>query len=243
MAKQNEVNKSQADYMLSKENPKIKVNNFRYINNGIKLDLKNEGKTEARYIVLSSSVDLIKPKVISKDKQLFASAYGNLDYEKQISIKVEDEIYSLKSAFVRIFPCNRDCPELNAGEKAQFKLAMINFGLFSKKNSSCPERYYNFEELMKLLKENEVISCEISFKLLYKNINWKTVDSISLDRFYIIINNVQNKKLSELGKKDKLNGGSGLEIIDPYKKFREEKVNLCLMRATEHYDEIKINRM
>jgi len=63
-----------------------------------------------------------------------------------------------------------------------------------------------------------VIGCEIKISLLYKNLVNQVVEELPVDKFYIMPPNLKPKFLSQLNKKDKLDGGMKYIPIHPFKK-------------------------
>jgi len=226
---QKEIARDQSIYLMRKEDPQIDVQKREYEGDKLTLSLYNGGGTKAVGVALKTEVLIVKPEVVKRGDQLFASNRGEWDISKQIDFKDGEKSYSLGSSVFEIFHYKSNYPELETNQ-GRILVSDISFGLYDKKEKfPTPTKTVSFKELLDLLKKNNVIGCEVKISLLYKNLSNKVVEELQIDKFYIMPPKLKSKSLSELSDKDKLKGGMKYIPIHP---FMKQEINISKSEET-----------
>ena len=215
---QKEMSENQHLYRKRKETPKIEIIKKDYNNDKIHLRLHNKGGTKAEGIALKTEIYIINPEVKKENGKTLVSTRGDWDVNKQSSLKDEKESYSIGSTIFEIFNDKSIYPELEPNQEETFSNEAY-FGLYQKKDQfPTPSKNTTFKSLLTLLKNNDVIICEINVSLIYKNLLNEVVEEVPIDSFCISPKKMKSKFLSEINKKDRLTGGMKFIQIHPFKK-------------------------
>jgi len=233
ISSQNEIIKDQADYLKRKESPLIDIQKFEYNKDKMGFYLYNSGVTKAVGVAIKTEAYIINPKIKKENDQILVSSRGDWDIKKQFNFEYENKKYSLGSSIIEIFHDKSYYPELEVNHSRKFEKE-ITFGFYDKKEKfPTPSITVSFKELLKALRYNKVIGCEIKISLLYKNLANNVVEEILIDKFYIMPLNLKPKYLSELSEKDRLVGGMKYLPIHPFKKQE-----FSISKSEEVYREI-----
>lgn len=215
---QKEMSENQHIYRKRKETPKIEILKKEYKKDEIYLKLHNKGETKAEGIALKTDVSIINPEIREKNGKKWYLSRGDWDFNKQSNMKDSGGTYSIESTIFEIFNDKSNYPELEHKQKKEF-YNKIYFGLYKKEDkSNIPSKGIPFKSLLTLLRNNNVLMCEINVNLIYKNLLNEVVEEIPVDSFCITPERIETKFLSEMDKKDRMSGGMKFVPIHPFKK-------------------------
>ena len=209
---QKEISETEMKYKIRKEGAEIDLQKYEYVDDKIKLNLINMGKTKAMGVALKTEAILIQPKLKKENNQIWASTRGSWNVEKQFNLVEDNNKYALKATITDIFHKRSNYPELEINQGTEF-LQDVKFGLYDGKMSrSIPTKCVTFKQLLNILRENNVLGCQIKIGIVYKNLMNSIVDEINVDHFYIMPPMIKPKQISELKENEKIRKG-GMDLV------------------------------